>query len=63
MPDCNHCVVAALRSRESGELAAQEQVTWLDVTSRRIEFIVCIVEAKVRQNASGRLVIRMMPGI
>ena len=33
------------------------------MTSRRIEFLVCIVEAKVRQNASGCVVIRVMPGI
>ena len=51
------------RSRDSWEVAAPEQVTWLDLTSRRIEFVVCIVEAKVRQNASGRLVIRVMSGI
>jgi hypothetical protein len=45
------------------EVAAQEQVTGLDLTRRRIEFIVCIVEAKVCQNPSGRVVIRVMPGI
>ena len=52
-----------LRTRESWDLAAPEQVTWLDLTSRRIEFIVCIAEAEVLQNGSGRLVIRVMPGI
>jgi hypothetical protein len=50
-------------SRGSSELAAAEQVTRLDLTRRRIEFVVCIAETKVRQNASGRLVIRVMPGI
>jgi hypothetical protein len=49
--------------RESWDFAASEQVTWLDPSSRRIEFIVCIAEAEVHQNGSGRLVIRVMPGI
>jgi hypothetical protein len=48
---------------ETWDLAAPEQVTWLDPSSRRIEFIVCIAEAEVRQNGSGRLVVRVMPGI
>jgi len=51
------------RSRESWQVPAPQQVTWLDLTSRRIEFIVCIVEANVPQDASGRPVIRVMPGI
>jgi hypothetical protein len=42
----------ALRSGESGAVAMRQQVTRLDPTSRRIEFIVCIV--KPRRHAESK---------